>query len=133
VNARVAGGRLGGGSAPETKAGGRRQSAPTGGANLARFARFTGCGLRGCASRHAMNRFRCGGDGFGIRFRPVKIGVEPLKKLFDLMAFEGQFLCGIGLRIDLLIGLLIRPGIGEFRIVCSHNNLIADIVGEFAR
>jgi hypothetical protein len=40
-----------------------------------------------------------------------------LKKLFDLLAFDG----------------LVFFGIGRIRLVCGHGNLIADIVGEFGR
>jgi hypothetical protein len=40
-----------------------------------------------------------------------------LKKLFDLLAFDGLALFWIG----------------GIRIVCGHGNLVVDIVGEFVR
>jgi hypothetical protein len=56
-------------------------------------------------------------DGLGIRLRPAKVAGETLKKLLDLLAFGG----------------LVLFWIERIRIVFGHGNLIADIVGEFAR
>ena len=39
-----------------------------------------------------MDRFRGRSHSLGIRLRPVKVAGEPLKKLFDLLAFEGLVL-----------------------------------------
>jgi hypothetical protein len=64
-----------------------------------------------------MDRFYGRSHGFGIRLRPAKAAGEPLKEVVDLIAFGG------------LVLLCIR----RIRIVCGHGNLIADIVGEFAR
>jgi hypothetical protein len=64
-----------------------------------------------------MDRFYGRSHGLGIRLRPAKVAGEPLKKLFDLLAFDG----------------LVLLWIGRIRIICGHGNLIADIVGEFAR
>jgi hypothetical protein len=64
-----------------------------------------------------LNRFHGSRDRLGIRLRPAKVAREPLKKLFDLLAFDG----------------LVFFGIGRIRLVCAHGNLIADIVGEFGR
>jgi len=68
-----------------------------------------------------MDRLYGRSHGFGIRLRPAKVAGEPLKKLFDLLAFGGLVVLWIGLWI------------GRIRIVCAHGNLIADIVGEFLR
>jgi hypothetical protein len=68
-----------------------------------------------------MDRFYGRSYGLGIRFRPAKVAGEPLKKLFNLAAFGG------------LLFLWIRLGIRRVRVVGGHGNLIADIVGEFAR
>jgi hypothetical protein len=68
-----------------------------------------------------MDRLYGRSHGFGIRLRPTKAAGEPLKKLFDLLAFDGLVLLRIG-----------NPWIGRTWIVCGHGNLIADIVGEFA-
>ena len=64
-----------------------------------------------------MDRFYRGSHGFGIRLRPAKAAGKPLKEVVDLIAFGG----------------LVLLRIGRIRIVCGHFNLIADIVGEFAR
>jgi hypothetical protein len=63
----------------------------------------------------------------------VKTAGEALKKLFDLLAFEGAFDGTIVPRARLwLVGLQFVPlWIGRI-LVCAHGNLIADIVGEFA-
>jgi Na+-translocating ferredoxin:NAD+ oxidoreductase RnfE subunit len=72
-----------------------------------------------------MDRFHRRSHGLGIRLRPAKVAGEPVKKLFDLFAFDGAF--------DGLVLPLVLLWIGRIRIVCGHGNLIADIVGEFAR
>jgi hypothetical protein len=64
-----------------------------------------------------VDRFHGRSHGFGIRLRPAKVTGEPLKKLFDLLAFDG---------LDLF-------RIRRIRLICGHGNLIADIVGEFVR
>jgi hypothetical protein len=59
----------------------------------------------------------------------VKAAGEALKELLDLVAFDGLVLLLLLLSVGLSVGL----GIGRIRMVCGHGNLIADIVGEFAR
>ncbi len=115
----IAGDRLVGDSAPSTEASARRQQASAGCAGGTGFVCVTVRRqvLRGRAARHAMDRFHGRSHGLGIRLRPVKVSGEPLKKLFDLLAFDG----------------LILFGIARIRLVLGHGNLIADIVGEFAR
>jgi hypothetical protein len=124
----ITGDRLAADSAPDTKASARRQCTSAGCAGVARFVRFTGRRqiLRGRAARHAMNRFYGRSHGLGIRLRPAKVAGEPLKKLIDLLAFDGDS--------DVLVLVWIgKLWIGRIRMVCGHGNLIADIVGEFAR
>ena len=65
-----------------------------------------------------MDGFYGRSHGLGIRLRPAKIAGEPLKEIFELLALEGPVVLGTSL------------GICGFRIVCSHGNLIAAIVGE---
>jgi hypothetical protein len=51
-----------------------------------------------------LDGFHGRGDGFGIRLRPAEVAGEPLKKLFDLLAFDG----------------LVLFRIGRIRFVCGH-------------
>src|SRR5450631_1650583 len=124
----ITGDSLVGDAAPDTKASARWQCTTAGRAGVARFVLLT---VRrqilrsGAAARHALDRFHGGSHGLGIRLRPAKVAGEPLKKFFDLAVFDGSF--------DGLVLIGIRLGIGRIRIVCSHGNLNADIVGEFAR
>ena len=124
----IAGDRLARHSAAGAKASARRERTSAGSAGVARvicitsiritFVRVTGCRQvlsGGRAARHAMDRFHGRSDSFGVRLRPAKVAGEPLKKFFDLLAFDG----------------LVFFGIGRIRLVCGHGNLIADIVGEF--
>jgi hypothetical protein len=115
----IAGNRLAGNAARGTKASARRQRKPASRADAARRFRLTirSHVVRGRVSRHAMNRFlrRC--HGLRIRLRPAKVARQPLKKLVNLLAFDE----------------LILFWIGRIRLVFGHGNLIADIVGEFAR
>jgi hypothetical protein len=55
----------------------------------------------------------------------VKAAGEPLKELFDLLAFDELVLLTTGLSVEL--------SVGRIRMICGHGNLDADIVGEFAR
>jgi len=112
--------RLGRGSAPGTKASARRERTSADGAGAARFVRVTVCRqilCRRAATGHALDRFHGGSDRLRIRLRPAKVAREPLKKLFDLLAFGG----------------LVLFSIVRIRLVCGHGNLIVDIVGEFGR
>jgi hypothetical protein len=84
---------------------------------------------RGRAPRHALDCFHRRSHGLGIRFGPTKIAGEPLKKLFDLVGFEGAF---DGLMVPLVLLWIVVLWIGMIWMVCAHGNLIADIVGEFA-
>ena len=119
----IDGDRLVGDSAPSTKASARQQHASAGCAGGTGFVRVTVRRqvLRGRAARHAVDRFYGRSHGLGIGLRPAKVAGEPLKKLFDLLAFDG------------LVLPLVLLSIGRIRIVFGHGNLIADIVGEFAR
>jgi hypothetical protein len=79
------------------------------------------------ATRHALDGFYGCRDCFRIGLRPVKAARETLKKLFDLLAFDGRIV------LSLSAGHSLGFWIGRIRMVCAHGNLIADIVGEFAR
>jgi hypothetical protein len=90
--------------------------------------------LRRCAPRNALDRFDRRSYSLGIGFGPAKIAGEPLKKLFDLMAFDGAFE-GVIIPLVLLWFVplwIVRLWIGRIWMVCAHGNLMADIVGEFA-
>ncbi len=89
--------------------------------------------LRRCAPRYALDRFDGRSHSLGIRFGPAKIPGEPLKKLFDLVGFEGAFDVAFdGLMVPLVLLWIVVLWIGMIWMVCAHGNLIADIVGEFA-
>jgi hypothetical protein len=83
------------------------------------------------AARHALDGFHGCRDRFRIRLRPVKAARETLKKLFDLRAFDG--LVGLSFSAGHSLGPSVELWIGRIGMVCAHGNLIADIVGEFAR
>jgi hypothetical protein len=83
------------------------------------------------AARHALDGFYGCRDCFRIGLRPVKAARETLKKLFDLLALDG--LVVLSLSAGHSLGHSLELWIGRIRMVCAHGNLIADIVGEFAR
>ncbi len=87
----VSGGGLLRGSAPDTKARTLRQRTSAFGAGVAGLVcvRVRCQVSRRCAPRDAMDRFDRRSHSLGIWFRPAKIAGEPLKKLFDLFAFDG--------------------------------------------
>jgi len=89
----VSGGGLLRDSAPDTKASARRQRTSAFGAGVAGLVGVPSRRqiLRRCAPRNALDRFDRGRYSLGIGFGPAKIAGEPLKKLFDLMAFDGAF------------------------------------------
>jgi hypothetical protein len=128
----VSGGGLLRDSAPDTKASARRQRTSAFGAGVARLVRGTGRRqvLRRRAPRHALDRFYRRSHSLGIGFGPAKIAGESLKKLFDLMAFEGLI---IPLVLLYFVPLwIVLFWIGRTWMVCAHGNLMADIVREFA-
>jgi hypothetical protein len=89
----VSGGGLLRDSAPDTKASACRQRTSALGAGVAGLVGVAGCCqiLRRCVPRNAMDRFDRRSHSLGIGFGPAKIAGESLKKLFDLMAFDGTF------------------------------------------
>jgi hypothetical protein len=108
-------------SARDTKASARRQRPSTAGTSIARFLRLTGRRqvLRGRAARHAMHRLDGRGYSLGIRLWPAKGSREPLKKIFNVLAFGLLF----ALVVLLLLPLFVLRA-GRIWIVLGHGNLI---------